>query len=235
MSRNVSNAVSITMKVEWISVPKDTYTKLSKMPQKNFILLEILQAKQKLGTGEVQKQMDSMQKKVTELSKWIKTQDQKLSAIYGRIIDNISYDKDRQSNISDFYANSVGIMSYRNKKWICGGIANIFGIMAFYAGETNIKHEDGTSINGADHARIMVGGSYYDPTFDIGLREDSVTIPWQYYYFKLPQNVMYLDRSISGKPIISNADKRKKAEALLKIYKTRYPVIAYLLSTTLEK
>ena len=223
------------MKVEWISVPKDTYTKLSKLPQKDFILLAILQAKQKLGTWEVQKQMDSMQKKVIELSKWAKSQTQKLSAIYERIIQNIGYDQNRQNNLSGFYANSVGIMSYRNKKGICGGIADIFWIMAFYAGETNIKREDGRLINKIGHVRMKVGDLYYDPTFDIGLRQDGVTTSWTYYYFALPQNVMYLDRSISGKPIISNADKRKKAEALLKIYKTRYPVIAYLLSTTLEK
>ena len=219
-----------TISEEGIKLPKDTYTKLSQSPNKNFIVLEILQAKQKIGTGEVQKQMDSMNKKVQELTKWATTKDQKLSRIYERILTNISYDKNRQNNMSTFYDNSIGILSYRNKKWICGGIAHIFWIMAFYAGETDIKHEEGTTLDRNAHVWLKIGNFYYDPTFDIYLRESKVTSSWQYYYFKLPKNVIALDRNTTGEVWTSVKEKIKQANALLKIYKEKYPIIWFLLN-----
>lgn len=220
---------STMISVEGIKLPKDTYTKLSKSPNKNFILLEILQAKQKIGTGEVQKQMDSMKKKVQELTKWAKTNDQKLSKIYERIVTNITYDHNRKNDRSKLYENNVGILTYRNKKWICGGISNVFWLMAFYAWETDIKHEEGRAIDREAHAWIKIANFYYDPTFDIWIRSYGTTKPWQHYYFKLPKNIINLDRNTIGQASTSKEEKLKQAKELQKKYKNKYPVIWYVL------
>lgn len=143
-----------------------------------------------------------MKAKVEELVRWKNTPEERISAIYTWITQNIKYvakidhQNFRQSSwLTTFWW-----------EWICSGFSRLFVYMLLFAGVENVEYQTGDVINVredafnrdenwkvyAGHAWVKIWDKYYDPTFD-SRSHDEINYR-QITYYGLTKDIFFTRR-----------------------------------------
>lgn len=125
---------------------------------------------------------DSIKNKTDEITNWLTTEDQKISAIFSRITKNIAYDDYTTSYLKnwfseDEYLKNVNkavfswLETFSNKSWVCDGYSKLMQYMLSFAWIRNVTIEswkaDVWKQKLVPHAWIRIWEKLYDPTWDI--------------------------------------------------------------------
>jgi hypothetical protein len=116
--------------------------------------------------------------------------------IYQRILDNITYYKNYEDGNKQIFS---GILTYKNKTWVCDGYTKIFAYMLSIAGIEDVEIKKWYAIDTVVfpktwHAWVRIGKYYYDPTFDDPIWWDETKKKRVNLYYKLPYDLMYVNR-----------------------------------------
>lgn len=159
-----------------------------------------------------------------ELIKWKTTDEDKISSIYKRIIDNTSYYTEYNDWNNYIFS---WIYTFENKTWVCDWYTKIFLYMLSFAWIKDVEVLRWYAYDSADfpsfwHAWVRIWDYYYDPTFD-----DPVSV-WDYKkdyfsYYKLPRELIYINR-FDWIKIIDNLDKLSLKERQNIVMKNMYNI-----------
>lgn len=184
----------------------------------------------------------SIKKKAQEIAAGKKTEEEKIRAIYSYVLTTIKYDPYSEDFINkglvseeEYKKNRddsifTGIGAFKNDVAVCSGISKLFLYMASFAGIKDVAVEEAPANNGSvyyDHAWNRIGNRYYDITFNLDARDNSL-------YYGLPKDVLYTsrkyedqDESIFRK--MSSAQLQKELDRRFKAIATKYPKNRYSL------
>nr|MDD3719851.1 transglutaminase-like domain-containing protein [Candidatus Gracilibacteria bacterium] len=124
------------------------------------------------------------------------TKENKIKAIYGRILNNITYTNPIDLNKKEIFS---GIDTFKNKDGVCEGYVKLMAYMLMFSGIEDIDVILGYVINASDfpelgHAWVKIGTYYYDPTFDDPIGNVQAKSFENYSYYKLPADLFYTNR-----------------------------------------
>lgn len=146
--------------------------------------------------------LDSISKKALELTKWLKTDEEKIKVIYKYIIDNVEYDYELYNeyiqnwNVIEWRRWSFNPFGTFNKwMWVCSWYSSLFQLMLSIAGVKNVEYVSGYYYNPTEkklilHAWNKIWNKYYDLTFDDGLWADNE----DFYYYWIPEDMIMVER-----------------------------------------
>lgn len=121
---------------------------------------------------------------------------QATEAIYGWILENISYSTN--FSLSDERIFSA-IETFKNKNGVCTWYTKLMLYMLAFAWIHDVEVIRGQVIDAEDfpeigHAWIRIGDRYYDPTFDDPIWALDTKKRSEYTYFGLPRDIFYANR-----------------------------------------
>ena len=133
---------------------------------------------------------------------WKQTQDEKISAIYNWINQNINYDdsllqnilnkntfKIKIQDITDKDKSHSWIDTFETKKGVCDWIAKLFTYMIAFAWIKNYEVITWIDLNSiVFHAWVRIWDKYFDPTYDLSNKDTLLK------YYNLPKDLFYADR-----------------------------------------
>ncbi len=145
------------------------------------------------------------------------TNDEKISLIYNFVTNKVSYYYDYKNWNKEVFS---WVLTYKNNSWVCDWYVKLFLYMLSFAQIDNVEVKRWFAFDNIDfpnywHAWVKIWDYYYDPTF-----EDTIKT-WDeilYYYYKLPKEVMYVDRFdwLSIPTHLKNLSFEKRKEIVLK-------------------
>lgn len=143
-------------------------------------------------TEKILQEIESLTKNLT---KW-KTREEKIQAIYGWILENISYSLNIDLENEAIFS---AIETFKNKQGVCTGYTKLSSYMFSFAGIPDAEVIRGQVIDAPDfpqigHAWLRIGDKYYDPTFDDPVWASTTKSNEEYLYFGLPRDIFYANR-----------------------------------------
>jgi len=188
------------------------------------------------------KLLKQIYKTTIKITEGLKTNDEKISAIYKWINNNIIYDeslyndivytnnyKIKAEDISEKDVSHSWIMTYQNKKGVCDWISKLFVYMLMFSWIKDIQLENWYELHsGIAHSWIKIWENYFDPTFDLSNKSNKI-----FQYYKLPKDLFYADR-ITDSSFIKNFTQDERNEILInnyfnlvsKYWNSNYPVLS---------
>lgn len=133
-------------------------------------------------------------KKTTEnITKNSKSKEEKIKIIYDYIISKIDYYEDFTNWNKQVFS---WVLTYKNSAWVCDWYAKLFLYMLSYSNIEDVYVKrwfvyDNVIFPDYWHAWVQIWDYYYDLTFDDPLWNQDWYIK---KYFKLPYELMYVDR-----------------------------------------
>ncbi len=165
------------------------------IPDKYEFLKEVRNDQRHMRTSNTDEVFLSMKNQAESILFSSKKQD-KITAVYSWILDNISYTENLDLNDKRIFSWSA---TYNNKDGVCEWYTKLMMYMLNFAGVRNSVVIRWDIIDAPDfpqiwHAWVRVGQDFYDPTFDdpIGVLETRSSNKYRYY--KLPKDLMYTNR-----------------------------------------
>jgi hypothetical protein len=158
--------------------------------------LEILSWDVKKIPWYYEKYLEELKKLTKELLKNSVSKEEKIEKIYNYIINNLVYFTWNYNKNKEVFS---GILTFKNKIWICEWYVKLFSYMALFWWINDIEIIKGYVFNSKDfpnvwHAWLKIWNLYYDPTFD-----DPIGNKWNikkqdYLYFALEKDLFYTNR-----------------------------------------
>lgn len=146
-----------------------------------------------------------------------KNQDEKIKLIYDFVINKVKYNFDYKNWNKEVFS---WVLTYKNNSWVCDWYVKLFLYMLSFAWVNDVEIKRWFAFDSADfpnywHAWIKIWDYYYDPTFEDTIKTWDETL---YYYYKLPKEVMYVDRFdwLSIPNHLKNLSLDKRKELVLK-------------------
>lgn len=132
-----------------------------------------------------------------KLTAWLKKQD-KINKIYSWVLKNIEYPESFSLEDKKIFS---GILTYRNKSWVCNWYTKVFSYMLMFAWVNDSEMIKWYVIDAKDfpdiwHAWTRIGDDYYDPTFDDPIWQSETKEINKYKFYKLPYDLFYTNRYI---------------------------------------
>lgn len=129
------------------------------------------------------------------LTKWL-TKEEKLKAIYAWILSNIKYTEKFKLNDYEIYS---WIKAFEDRETTCEWYTKLMAYMLMYAWIYDLEVIRWYVIDAKDfpdigHAWVRIEDKYYDPTFDDPIWAISTRTFDEYYYYKLPKDLFYVNR-----------------------------------------
>lgn len=129
------------------------------------------------------------------LTKKLSTKEEIIKELYAYILKNLKYQEDIKDDDFNIYS---WIKTFKDKIWVCQWYVELFRLMLSF---NNIKSEliKWDVVNSSDfpkiwHAWTKIDWYYYDPTFDDPIWAKKTKKFEDYYYYKLPKDLFYVNR-----------------------------------------
>ena len=146
-------------------------------------------------TNDTDELFKKLKQETEKLTKNKKTEE-KIKIIYDYLLKNIDYTKNFSLNDKRIFS---GILTYKNKNWVCEWYVKLFSYMLKFAGISNVRIIRWDVIDAKDfpkigHAWVKIWDKYYDPTFDDPIGQTHTKSFKEYKYFWLPKDLFYTNR-----------------------------------------
>lgn len=185
--------------------------------------------------------LSDIKKQSQELTKNLKTDDEKAYILYSWLTQNITYDTNAQNVINKLKSGNIDIWEYeklynqttneaiqapfgtfKNKNGVCEGISYLYFLMLEFSWIHGSQVQVGIHLWDMSyaHAWNKIGNYYYDATFGI-TKGDA--------YYKLPYELMYADRLDGWQESYLWKNMSEYVDQKYKLFASKYPNAEYFL------